>query len=429
MDVTSKLLLIQEGYSFQEINESSFNFPLPQWKDENRVTHEKQQIKTRIGKLRQQQLHGHSDEIAKQIEELQKRYDEIVSSTPPSTSQQKKEISHKIFLLKRSGAEANKERIAELEEELHKLHESSLPDFLLINNDYVTESVMDILTESSNGGFLSYISRFFKWIKEKVLQFIAFLKSKFSRKKSKADEAKSEWKEKYPELAKLVDMKSINYEMTVHSHVYDKPDYDFFAKGIEKVFDIFDDRIQRIIGLTQTDSKVVMFTDSIIDNEKRFLDSIFAEVFKTPYSEESIYENLYGPNKKVIVWPKDDMDYLYEKAKHMERQQEKIIDYADKVIPAKLKLYEQMITKELQLSLDRIDNAKKANKWNIVNAEQRVLADYKSKLDSLIKLYNYMFKLATDFTVVHNSIAWKFLDGLSQITMDMAGKIVLPTKK
>lgn len=77
MNIQTKLRLIQEGYSIEEINESSFNFPLPQWKDENRSIYEKQQLKLKINKLKRQYAHDNNPEIENLIKELEEQYNMI----------------------------------------------------------------------------------------------------------------------------------------------------------------------------------------------------------------------------------------------------------------------------------------------------------------------------------------------------------------
>lgn len=56
-----------------------FNFPLPKWKDENPITYQKQQIKTRLTKLiRRSVIDPKNVEVAAEISKLQEQYNTLV---------------------------------------------------------------------------------------------------------------------------------------------------------------------------------------------------------------------------------------------------------------------------------------------------------------------------------------------------------------
>ena len=296
----------------------------------------------------------------------------------------------------------------------------SFPEYLSINTEYISESSLELLQESSS--ILDHVRKFFKWIMDKVIQFVTWIKDRFQSKKtgmvSKFDADLQRAKEQYERIKKANDdMESAKYEVTSFSNVL-ADDKIRFSEYIKDVYSVFDQRVKKVIGLTGTDENIVLFTDIAIDDESKFIDSVFMEAMKVRNNTDEITSKIFGERKTIYV-QLNDMDRIRAKIDYLQSERDRTASFVEIHIKGKLKEYESLIDKNIVEGIAKRDGAKNFRNYKVANEESAKLEMIKRKLGELGKIYNYLFKATTHIITVIDGVINNLLESMSHVVVKM----------
>lgn len=286
-------------------------------------------------------------------------------------------------------------------------------------SDIDSMSVM-MIYESSGTGILVQIKKFLAWIREKISQFIKFITHKFSSNRIDTTKINKSIKEsidriQMPEFRIKFEAQGVK-QIDVYSNVFDYEKEDYFGNGVNIVFEVLNKRALEVLHDSSGDPTTV---NPDIDNEQKFMNTIFNDCFDVNYSNNAIFDIIYGPIKKVNA-SSANLLTLYTRLSHLESQEWAIVNFVKSTISKDFSNYEAALNIHIaraEEKINRINNpeiqdheteilAKNMDAQTI--AKQNYLMEVnRVKVQQISKLYKYTFKLANEFMMAHKTVTDK----------------------
>jgi len=311
---------------------------------------------------------------------------------------------------------------------------SLFTESIITDINYMTEMSVDLIHE--NSGVFEHIKKFFEWIKQKIKQFVDFLRGKYSKNdiytteldnKIKSDIDRLKLSIKTPEFKLKVEQNlKLSKDIEVPSNIIGNKSMNFAELGLGKIFDVLSARMRALI------TKPVEEHKPASDDEKVFLDDLFNEAFGITYSRENIIKKVYGENKKLTVNYTALITYGSD-LDAMQHQQKEIAEMVEKEIPDRFRTYESSINIHIARAKDNINSIKNpeiidhetkiVEKMNAdyISKQNKAIEDDKFMLQEISKLSKYFFKLSNEFLAIHKQITDKFRSDLSSMLNKATG--------
>ena len=296
---------------------------------------------------------------------------------------------------------------------------------------------------------IEYIRKVFKWIKEKVMQFIRFIRNKFSnlRKNTKttvknaieiAKKAKDKNK-KSPDLKKskpkflskpkeekkeekIEDMNAndipdnihfdnnyeddylrhssgaIEYipethEVTLFEHILSRDN--FFDIGFIKVYKVIYEYIEKL-ERDPSKHEEILPTDLLI-SRKRFLNKVFRKAFSIDYNKKEVFKKIFGDVSVKPATTRLLLD-LTNKLEKIDYECEIFAEWIQKILPDTLdeiqRNYESHINR-IRFMMRRSDD---------IDSDKKLVEDLNNSLSKVIKLFDYIMSLVQVFATMHAEV-------------------------
>jgi hypothetical protein len=163
--------------------------------------------------------------------------------------------------------------------------------------------------------------------------------------------------------------------------------------------------------------------DTAINNEQKFLDSLFKSALGIDYSKENLIKLVYGDAKKETVTV-FDMTKLVAKLRHMQDQSNRIINFSEKTLKEELGHYKRAFDTQIALATEKLNKANSSQDHDAATQAGKEIMTMKRKLSFVVKSFNYLIKITNDFIVTHGSITESLLSKTEQIANAEYTKIV-----
>jgi len=278
--------------------------------------------------------------------------------------------------------------------------QESVLDKFIIDSEYLSETAYGFITESA-GGIVSYIKKFFEWLKQKVMQFLNFIKSKFQPEK-RFDNISTKLRVMSNKITK-----NTVYEIEMRSNIYNKDDD--YVGNIKKLFYETRDHLVGILDDTIYTSKVVTLGDSFVNDENKFINLIFKTVFNIEFDDEQIIQKFYGQNKKVLVIFKN-IDQIVDKIYHMKKQQQEMINFINTQIPREMRAYKDNVDKVVEELLQNYNKYTDMGNYEKAYEYHVMLDKYTVKLQKFLKIFNHTIKMTTKMLDIHKQMTSELSD-------------------
>jgi hypothetical protein len=281
---------------------------------------------------------------------------------------------------------------------------------IVVNCMGLNESALETVTKGARS-ILEHIKRFFEWIRQKFMQFMNFLRTKF-KKTFNEKSLKSR-------ISRIKNPSDTNkeYEFEIRSKIH-SVDEDFLKNGVEKVFKAIEEQLLNVLNDNEGNSKISSFGEAIIHDENKFINYIFNSALKIGYNEKEIVGKIYGDFIKIKV-SYDDLDELVNKVNYMQDKQIEMLEFINFSVPAKLREYKMGIDERIELLIHDQEEKKKSGDYKAANEIQKEIDGYKDKLQKFISLFNHMMKMLTKMVNIHKKITDELSDSISSIITKM----------
>jgi hypothetical protein len=270
---------------------------------------------------------------------------------------------------------------------------------------YIAEMSMEILTESDSG-FISFMNKIFKWLREKVLQFINFIKQKFSASDKKSKEIAQSVKntinraESNPQAKAKVEKKHPTFTIKTYKNVL-HGNINFFDLGFRRVYNVISKYIDELDKYPEKNEEII--SHEKIDNKEEFLKLIFNEALSINYNKEELMKKLYGEitdNNMEL----SELKRLYTIIEEMDKETEYFSKWSQNVLPSSLKSIETSFNKNIKITENKIQSGKAKN----IDEEKEWVQFLRQSLSKIVKLINIEMELANMFHNMQISVANQF---------------------
>lgn len=296
----------------------------------------------------------------------------------------------------------------------------------------VTNDIQYIIESSLKTTFIDHMKKILKWLKDKVIQFINFIKHKlFSSRKGTKETVKS-----VRETVKQVKNNNVKSKPPIHNdhknddhaedhhdnapHQYEfqhdngaleyRPetheitlfskiltDENFFDNGFKKVYNVLSNYIQKLERNPQTHETVI--TEHELVDINPFMDRIFKEALSVKYDKTEIFKKIYGDviTKTVTV---QDLLTLTDKLQKLDAECEKFAEWIQRFLPSALDRVEASFEIHVRHIKDRIDSGFSKD----ADEDKRLIEEFNICLSKIIKLMNVQMSIIQIFARIHADV-------------------------
>jgi len=292
--------------------------------------------------------------------------------------------------------------------------------------DYIIETV----SYSSSSGVAGIIGKIFKWLRDKVMQFVNFIKQKFSATRKGTKEAidnvkaaahdhaakppvkeehpkiedkkthqvKTPKSEKKPESPKrgigALEYRPDEHRITVLSKIM--TNHDYFEVGFKKVYNLLSVYIQKLEQSPGQHAEILSDNDMI--NTKPFLDKIFHQALSINFDKNEIFKKLYGEpvSQPVTV---QGLVAMTEKLEKLDNECQVFADWIQKHLPEQLEKIESTFQEYTKSAKSRfVDSLGKDE------ADRIIIDQLTTALNKIVKLINMEMSVLQVFAHLHAEV-------------------------
>jgi len=322
--------------------------------------------------------------------------------------------------------------------------ESFSPEFVMneMDNIFMESFTSDInymietVSYSSSSGIVNIIQNVFKWLRDKIMQFINFIRQKFSSNRKDAKEtidkvkaathdhvAKPSVKEEHPKVEDkkphheptpkpekkpgrpkseehhrrgigALEYNPDEHRITVFSKVM--TNHDYFEIGFKKVYNLLSAYIQKIEQAPGQHAQIM--NDKDLVNTKPFLDKIFHQALSINFDKNQILKKLYGEpvGQTVTV---QGLIALTEKLEKMDNECQVFADWIQKYLPEQVEKAEATFEGFTKSARSRfVDSLGKDD------ADKIIIEELTTALTKVVKLINMQTSVIQVFAHIHAEV-------------------------
>lgn len=325
------------------------------------------------------------------------------------------------------------------------LYEHFYIDFTTMLSSSLTSDInyiMEVSTNNTKRSLLETIKRVLRWLRDKIMQFVRFIASKFSgiRKGTKQTvrdartvAKKVESGRKAPSYNKPKEVKRVNtetkvkdippepepsyepvddedfyrrdsgaieyiperHEVTLLEHIFKREN--FFEEGFMKVYKTISDYIDRLKNDPSKHEEIIS-TDELLQ-KKNFFDKIFKKSLSVEYDKKQVFKKLYGD----VITKEATTTLLLELTRKLEKidyECEVFAKWIQKTLPESL----DNVQKEFQAHINRLQFDINTNRSIDSSLDRKTIENLNSALDKIVKLIGYQMSIIQVFATMHAEV-------------------------
>jgi hypothetical protein len=307
-----------------------------------------------------------------------------------------------------------------LNQVLKESHELFMESFMA-DAKYIIEMGEDLKSKAT---FFDHVKNVLKWLRDKVVQFINFIRQKLfssgkgtkqtvknvkdtaakmeiiGRKPSKRinpedePDTYSDNSEDHGILHKdgTLHYNPENHEITIFSKVLDTDN--FFDSGYKRIYNTLHEYISKLEQNPSNHDQIISVDDVI--NTKPFLNKVFKESLSVNYDKLEIFKKIYGDliTKPITV---RELTLLADKLYSMDEESTVFANWIQKSLPRALDDVERHFTRNMQLIKDKLEVGSSKN----VQADTEMVNNLNDALAKVIKLMNMQMSVIQIFAQMH----------------------------
>jgi hypothetical protein len=287
---------------------------------------------------------------------------------------------------------------------------------------YITEMTIDTHSKST---FIDHVKRILKWLRDKVMQFINFIKQKFFsiRKGSKETVKNVKASAEKARHIKSIENKRVGHKPEDHH----EPDYDqefqhddgaleyrpedneitlfsktithddFFEAGFKKVYNVISKYIDQLEKNPENHANII--ADSELNDTNPFLNKVFKEALSVNYDKNEIFKKIYGdPITKTITV--NELTDLADRLQKLDDECQVFADWIQKTLPESLDKIEVNFMKHIRFTNDKVISGISDN----IDADKKLIDELNHSLTKIIKLVNIEISVIQFFAYRHAQV-------------------------